>query len=78
MALSTSEKNAIKAKVITDLEKSIYTLSLMCIMDPEEAMNVDSLDELIEISSIIPPLGEPTQLTFESLFNQIQALKSLR
>lgn len=78
MALSTSEKNAIKTKVISDLEKSIYTLSLMCVIDPEEALEINSFEALVEISSIIPPLGEPTELTFRSLLNQIQALKSLR
>jgi hypothetical protein len=77
MALTTQEKNAIKLKVISDLEKSIYTLSMMCSIDPEEALDVDNVEELIEISAIIPPLGEPTMLTFESLFNQIQALKLL-
>jgi hypothetical protein len=78
MALSTSEKNAIKTKVISDLEKSIYTLSLMCVIDPEEALEINSFEALVEISSIIPPLGEPTELTFRSLLNQILALKSLR
>jgi hypothetical protein len=77
MTLSTAEKDAIKTKVISDLEKSIYTLSLMCIIDPEEALEVNSFEELVAISSIIPPLGEPTELTFRSLLNQIQALKSL-
>ncbi|CAB4143260.1 hypothetical protein UFOVP784_100 [uncultured Caudovirales phage] len=77
MTLSTAEKDIIKAKVVSDLEKSIYTLSLMCVIDPEEALTVNSFEELVDISSIIPPLGEPTELTFQSLFNQIQALKSL-
>jgi hypothetical protein len=50
----------------------------MCVIDPEEALEINSFEALVEISSIIPPLGEPTELTFRSLLNQILALKSLR
>jgi hypothetical protein len=74
MTLSNLEKNAIKTKAIAYLEKSIYTLSLLLGLSPEVAMDATSVDELEpELSNF----SEEAQQSFESLFNQIQALKSI-
>lgn len=74
MTLSNLEKNAIKTKAIAYLEKSIYTLSLLLGLNPEVVMDATSVDEL---ESELSNFSEEAQQSFESLFNQIQALKSI-
>jgi hypothetical protein len=78
MSLTTLEKNKIKAKAEKYLESSIYMLATLCAIDPEEALEVSTLDELIAASAVLLPLGEPTMATFQSLFNQITSLNLLR
>jgi hypothetical protein len=78
MSLTISEKNEIKAKAEKYLESSIYMLATLCAIDPEEALGVTTLDELIACSAVLLPLGEPTMATFQSLFNQITSLNLLR
>lgn len=74
MTLSNLEKTAIKTKATAYLEKSIYTLSLLLGLNPEIAMDATSVNDL---SPEFSDLSEETQQSFESLFNQIQALKSI-
>jgi hypothetical protein len=74
MTLTNVEKNAIKAKAIAYLEKSIYTLSLLLGLNPELIMDATSVDDLTSGFSDLP---EETQKSFESLLTQIQALNSI-
>jgi hypothetical protein len=78
MSLTVSEKNEIKAKAEKYLESSIYMLSILCAINPDDALEATSLDELIASSTVLLPLGEPTMATFQSLFNQITSLNLLR
>jgi hypothetical protein len=78
MSLTVSEKNEIKAKAEKYLESSIYMLATLCAIDPDEALEATTLDELIASSAVLLPLGEPTMATFQSLFNQITSLNLLR
>ncbi|MEY4333122.1 MAG: hypothetical protein RLZZ196_1860 [Bacteroidota bacterium] len=78
MSLTVSEKNEIKAKAKKYLESSIYMLATLCAIDPDEALEATTLDELIASSAVLLPLGEPTMATFQSLFNQITSLNLLR
>jgi hypothetical protein len=53
-------------------------LATLCAIDPDEALEATTLDELIASSAVLLPLGEPTMATFQSLFNQITSLNLLR
>lgn len=78
MPLTNQEKSEAKNKAINYLEKSIYTLSLLCSIDPDDAYAATSLEDLISASSIMPPLGETSTATFLSLLNQIISLNLIK
>lgn len=78
MSLTVSEKNQIKTKAQTYLENSIYMLANLCAIDPEDALTATSLEELIAFSVIDVSSDALTMATFQSLFNQISSLNSLR
>ncbi len=74
MTLTNTEKNAIKAKAVAYLEKSIYTLSLLLGLNPELIMDATSVNDL---TAEFSDLSEEAQKSFESLLAQIQALNSI-
>lgn len=73
MALSNSEKNAIKAKANQYLEKSIYTLSVLLGLDPEVAITATSVSDL---TNGVPDMTEIKQQAFDSLYSQIEVFRS--
>jgi hypothetical protein len=77
MAVNDSQKEVIKNKAATHLEKSIYTLSYLLSVDPESALGASDVGELISLSSISTSLSPATTAAFTSLFNQIESLKLL-
>lgn len=78
MSLTNAEKNQAKLKAISFLEKSIYTLALLCSVIPEVAYEATSLEDLISNSTINPPFDTKTSAVFESLFNQITSLNAIK
>ena len=76
MTISSSEKNAAKAKASAYLEKSIYTLSLLLGLNPDVALAATSVDDLTAGIPEVNLTGE-RQDAFQSLFNQIQALNTI-
>jgi hypothetical protein len=77
MAVNDLQKQEMKNKAAVYLEKSIYTLSYLLSVDPESALEVSSVGELIALSSIAGTLSTSTTASFNSLFNQIASLKLL-
>jgi hypothetical protein len=77
MAVNDSQKQAMKNKAASYLEKSIYTLSYLLSVDPESALEASDVGELISLSSISTSLSPATTASFASLFNQIESLKLL-
>ena len=67
MSLSNSEKNDIKQKAKTYLEKSIYTLSLIVGISPETALTASSKEDLASGAS---QANNPDE-AIESLYNNI-------
>jgi hypothetical protein len=77
MAVNDLQKQEMKNKAAVYLEKSIYTLSYLLSVDPESALEVSNVGELIALSSITGTLSTSTTASFNSLFNQIASLKLL-
>jgi hypothetical protein len=77
MAVNELQKQEMKNKAAEYLEKSIYTLSYLLSVDPESALGVSDVNELISLSSISISLSPSTTASFQSLFNQIASLKLL-
>jgi hypothetical protein len=77
MAVNNLQKQEMKNKAADYLEKSIYTLSYLLSIDPESALEVLSVDELISLSSISGTPSTSITASFNSLFNQIASLKLL-
>jgi hypothetical protein len=75
--MNDSQKEVIKNKAATHLEKSIYTLSYFLSVDPESALGASDVGELISLSSISTLPSPATTAAFASLFNQIESLKLL-
>jgi hypothetical protein len=78
MSLTVQEKNEAKLKAKNFLEKSIYTLSLLCGIDPDDAFEATSVEDLISNSSILPPFDAATTAVFQSLFNQVTSLNAIK
>lgn len=72
--LTLAQKQAIKAKAAAYLEKSIYTLSVLLGLDPEQAVTATSIDDLL--ANETSPSAQRVQI-INSLFNQIKTLKTL-
>lgn len=76
MTISNSEKENAKEQAKSYLEKSIYTLALLLGLDPNDTLTASSVDDLTAgIPSI--SISDERQDTFQSLFNQVQALKNI-
>ena len=72
MSLSNSEKNDIKQKAKTHLEKSIYTLSLLVGILPEEALATASKESLASTASFgVNSYGISEEEVIDSLYNFI-------
>ena len=72
MSLSNSEKNDIKQKAKTHLEKSIYTLSLLVGILPEVALATESKESLASTSSFgVNSYGISEEEVIDSLYNFI-------
>jgi len=72
MSLSNSEKNDIKQKAKTHLEKSIYTLSLLVGILPEEALAAESKENLASTASFgVNSYGISEEEVIDSLYNFI-------
>lgn len=67
MSLSNSEKNDIKQKAKTYLEKSIYTLSLIVGVSPETALTATTKEDLSNGVS----QADNKEEAIESLYNNI-------
>lgn len=78
MSLTNQQKTEAKAKAVAYLEKSIYTLALLCSIDPDDAFAATSLENLIASSAIMAPHDTATTAVFESLFNQITSLNIIK
>ena len=76
MTISSSDKNAAKAKASAYLEKSVFTLSLLLGLDPDTALTAASVNDLTAGIPEVNLTGE-RQDAFQSLFNQIQALNNI-
>jgi hypothetical protein len=74
MTISNSEKEAAKAQAKSYLEKSIYTLALLLALDPDDALTATSVNDL---TAGMPNMTSEREQTFQSLFNQIQALNNI-
>jgi|LauGreDrversion4_2_1035121.scaffolds.fasta_scaffold00169_11 hypothetical protein len=74
MTLNSEQKNNAKEKAARYLESSIYTLSALLGVDPEDAMQATSVDDL---SAGLSGLDAAVQQSFESLFSQVQSLKKI-
>jgi hypothetical protein len=72
MNISQEEINLIKEKTSLYLTKSIYKLSYILGMDPEQIMNATSLNNLIEDNT--SPMQKDA---ITSLYNQATSLKKL-
>jgi len=72
MNISQEEISLIKEKTSLYLTKSIYKLSYILGMDPEQVMNADSLNDLIDDNA--SPMQKDA---ITSLYNQATALKKL-
>lgn len=72
MNLSQEEISLIKEKTSLYLTKSIYKLSYILGMDPDQVMNANSLDDLIDDNASSMQKDATT-----SLYNQVTALKKL-
>jgi hypothetical protein len=72
MNISQEEISLIKEKTSLYLTKSIYKLSYILGMDPEQVMNADSLNDLIDDNA--SPMQKDA---ITSLYNQASALKKL-
>lgn len=72
--LTTAQKQAIKTKAAAYLEKSIYTLSVILGIDPDEALNAEAVEDLMV--NELTPSPERVEI-INSLFTQIRTLKTL-
>ena len=72
MNISQEEISLIKEKTSLYLTKSIYKLSYILGVDPEQVMNADSLNDLIDDNA--SPMQKDA---ITSLYNQVIALKKL-
>ena len=72
MNISQEEISLIKEKTSLYLTKSIYKLSYILGMDPEQVMDADSLNDLIDDNA--SPMQKDA---ITSLYNQATALKKL-
>ena len=72
MNISQQEISLIKEKTSLYLTKSIYKLSYILGMDPEQVMSADSLNDLIDDNA--SPMQKDA---ITSLCNQVTALKKL-
>ena len=77
MAVNDLQKQEMKNKAANYLEKSIYTLSYLLSVDPEDALQASNVGELMSLSSIGTDPSANTTASFQSLFNQIASLKLL-
>lgn len=78
MSLTNQQKNEAKLKAKNFLEKSIYTLALLCGIDPDDAFEATSAEDLISNSTMLPPFDATTTAVFESLFNQITSFNAIK
>lgn len=72
MNISQQEISLIKEKTSLYLTKSIYKLSYILGVDPEQVMNANSLNDLIDDNA--SPMQKDA---ITSLYNQVTALKKL-
>jgi len=77
MTVNDLQKQEMKNKAANYLEKSIYTLSYLLSVDPEDALQASNVGELMSLSSISTDPSANTTASFQSLFNQIASLKLL-
>jgi len=72
MNISIEEIDLIKQKTAAYLTKSIYKLSYILGKNPQEVINVSSLDELIDDG-----MSQLQKDAVTSLYNQVVSLKKL-